>query len=312
MEINKESCFISVVIYIHNDAEIITKTLKTISQTLSTYFQNIELICVDDASTDNSIDQIQQSAHNIPVASVSLIQMGHYHGVEKSMSAGVDKAIGDFVFEIDNATVDYNPLLLINIYKKALEGYDIVSASPNKAPTHSKLFYKLLSSAGSNNYSLITETIRILTRRAINRIGGTNKNIFYRKIAYATSGLKTENITYPPNNSKRKKSNRKSRLARRHLAIDTIIIFTNLAFKISITLSIIMAAFMFTAGIYTIIAYFAGENIMEGWAPIMGLISAGFTGVFLILTALIKYFDIMIKQTFYQRNYLISSIDELK
>lgn len=308
----KDSCFISAVIYVHDDENIIADTLKAVSQTLSAHFTNIELICVDDASTDKSAAQIRNTCADLPTGSVSLVQMGYYHGVEKAMSAGVDKAVGDFVFEIDSAVMDYEPTLLIDIYKKSLEGYDIVSACPNKAPTRSKLFYKLLGSAGDNKYTLATETIRILTRRAINRIGGENKNIFYRKIVYSASGLNTACIIYSQNETKRKKTNRKTRRARMNLAIDALIIFTKLAYRTSITLSIIMAVFMFTAGIYTVIAYFSGASIMEGWAPLMGLISAGFTGVFLILTALIKYFDILIKQTFYQRNYLVSSVDELR
>jgi len=309
---NKDSCFVSAVIYIHDDEHIIADTLRSISYTLSKQFENIELICVDDASTDKSVEIIRSISAELPVGSISLIQMGNYHGLEKSMSAGVDKAVGDFVYEIDSATRDYKPELLLEIYQRSLQGYDIVSASPQKAPTNSKFFYKLLSTAGNENYTLSTETLRILTRRAINRIDGTNKNIFYRKIVYTTSGLSTDSIIYEQDQIKRKKHSRKVRHARMNLAIDTLIVFTNLAYRISITLSIIMAIFMFTAGIYTVIAYFSGAQIMEGWAPIMGLISAGFTGVFLILTALIKYFDILVKQTFYQKNYLISTIDELK
>jgi len=247
--------FISAVVYVHDDERIIGGTLITISQTLSAHFSNIELICVDDASTDKSVEKIRNVIKDLHIGSVSLIQMGYYHGVEKSMSAGVDKAVGDFIFEIDSAYIDYSPELLIELYNKTLEGFDIVSAAPQKAPTHSKLFYKLLGTTGNNKYALTTETVRILTRRALNRIGGINKNIFYRKIVYAASGLNTECISYDQNEhkqngTKRKKTSRKTRRARMNLAIDTLIIFTNLAYKISITLSIIMAAFMFAAGIY--------------------------------------------------------------
>jgi len=309
---NKDSCFVSAVIYVHNDESIIVETLISISQALSAQFTNIELICVDDASSDKTVELIRSVSTGLPIGSISLIQMGNYHGLEKSMSAGLDKAIGDFVFEIDSAVMDYNPALLIEIYQRSLKGYDIVSACPQKSPANSKLFYKLLNNAGNDNYTLSTETLRILTRRAINRIDGTNKNIFYRKIVYTTSGLSSDSIIYQQNGIKRKIHSRKSRQTRMNLAMDTLIVFTNLAYKVSIMLSIMMAIFMFAAGIYTIIAYLSGADIMEGWAPIMGLISAGFTGVFLILTAIIKYFDILIKQTFYQKNYLISEIDKLK
>lgn len=309
---NKDSCFVSAVIYVHDDESIIGESLKSITNELSAQFSNIELICVDDASSDKSVEIIRKISADLPVGSVSLIQMGNFHGLEKAMSAGVDKAVGDFVFEIDSATIDYNTELLIEIYQRALQGYDIVSACPQKSPTNSKLFYKLLNTTGDNRYTLTTETLRVLTRRAINRVDGTNKNIFYRKIVYTTSGLNTDSIVYQQENTSKKKLSRKSRRSRRNLAMDTLIVFTNLAYRVSITLSIIMAIFMFAAGVYTVVAYLSGADIMEGWAPIMGLISAGFTGVFLILTAIIKYFDILVKQTFYQKNYQISTIDELK
>ncbi len=46
------------------------------------------------------------------ITSISVINMSYFHGLELSMNAGMDMAIGDFVFEFDNTCLDLNRLLL--------------------------------------------------------------------------------------------------------------------------------------------------------------------------------------------------------
>ena len=51
------------------------------------------------------------------------------------MNAGVDLAIGDFVFEFDTVCMDYKTELLMQVYRRSLEGFDIVSASAMRKPS---------------------------------------------------------------------------------------------------------------------------------------------------------------------------------
>ena len=53
--------------------------------------------------------------------------MSYFHGLEVAMSAGIDLSIGDFVFEFDNTVLDFSESDVMNIYWKALTGYDIIS-----------------------------------------------------------------------------------------------------------------------------------------------------------------------------------------
>ena len=48
------------------------------------------------------------------------------------MDAGIDMSIGDFVFEFDNTTLDFDSEMIMTIYYRSLKGYDIVSASPDR------------------------------------------------------------------------------------------------------------------------------------------------------------------------------------
>ena len=106
--------------------------------------------------------------------------------------------------------------------------------------------------------------------------------------------------------------NRQLNSHRENLAIDSLILFTNVAYKISLILSVVMIMFTFLTGIYTVLVYFSQNRPVAGWTPIMGLISVGFFGVFLILTLIIKYLDLILRLVFKKQKYLISSIEKLR
>ncbi len=123
--------------------------------------------------------------------------MSLYQGREAAMNAGIDLSIGDFVYEFDNTLIDYDLKIITDIYEKSLEGYDIVNASPqNNTHKTSKLFYIIFNKFSNNQYKINTETFRIVSRRAINRINSINKNIPYRKAIYSNCGLKLYNVLY--------------------------------------------------------------------------------------------------------------------
>ena len=177
---NKEKNFISVVIYVHNNENEITPFLKNISNTLENNFNKYEIICVNDASEDKTLLKIKDFSKSKMSNDgiINIINMSYYQGIELSMNAGVDLAIGDFVYEFDYILQDYNEKIILNTYYKSLEGYDIVSTNSkaNKKVT-SSIFYKIFNRYSNTKYKIQTEEFRILSRRAINRIHTISKNI---------------------------------------------------------------------------------------------------------------------------------------
>ena len=127
-----EKNFISAVIYVHNSSERIEEFLGGVMQTLEQNFEHSEIICVNDCSDDDSVGIVKRIASKQKAVSVTVLNMSYFHGVEAAMNAGVDLAIGDFVFEFDAAMPDFDRQEIMNVYKKSLEGFDIVSASPDK------------------------------------------------------------------------------------------------------------------------------------------------------------------------------------
>ena len=187
------------VIYLKNDAARIEEFMKILTEYLSSRFTDYEIIFANDASTDESISVIKKLCSTNPdnMRAVSIVEMGHFQGQESAMNAGRDLAIGDFVYEFDDMLIDYGPELLSEVYQKAIEGYDIVSAGcENAVSLGSKTFYYFYNNLSTSEKSISSETFRILSRRAINKVKTIDQYIPYRKAIYMNCGLESASITY--------------------------------------------------------------------------------------------------------------------
>lgn len=307
MVTNKEKNFISAVVYLRNDEKQITNFLENLNERLNNTFDKYEIIIVNDSSTDKSVELIKEYSNNQSTTCISLINMSFYQGIEQAMVAGVDLSIGDFVYEFDSVKMDYKIELINEVYKKAMTGYDIVRViNTNKRKSISSIFYKIFNKYSNNQYDIESESFRLLSRRAINRIQSLNKTIPYRKALYANCGLKMESIYYEGEKSKSNGNFKKNS----DIAIDSLIIFTNAAYKFTMFLSILFMLFTIGVGIYTITIFISKEPV-AGYTSTMLLLSAAFFGIFLILSIIIRYLSVIIDLIFKKRNYIFESIEKM-
>jgi len=307
---NKENNFVSAVLYVHNAHGVIGTFINQLSVTLAENFKNYEIICVNDYSLDDSANEIRNATHTVHGGGVVfLMDMGFYHGLENSMNAGVEYASGDFVFEFDNLVLD-DADFIMDVYNRCLQGYDIVGASPKTGgKMSSRIFYSLFNRYSNIQYELKTESFRILSRRAINRIKQLNVALPYRKAVYANCGLKLDNLDYIPKKDDFITRNSKH-TDRSALAVDSFIIFTDIAGKISLTLSLIMMSFSAFVGIYTLVVFLSKKPV-AGWTTTMFMLSFGFFGMFGILSLIIKYLSIILKLIFKKAKYVTGNIEKL-
>lgn len=309
--VNKEKNFISAVVYVHNAENRIESFLNAIIMTLDENFEHSEIICVNDCSDDSSVQAIKRCSEKAVNTSVSLINMSFFHGLELAMDAGMDLAIGDFVYEFDNTYLDFDPEMIMKVYRHSLTGYDIVSASPDKKEKiSSRLFYKVFDRFSELSYKMTTESFRILSRRVINRISSMNKTIPYRKAIYAGSGLKTDNLKYEVKAVRQDKADPRENRYRASLAVDTLILFTELGYRFAFWMTSAMMLISVFMIFYTLIVYFIGHPI-EGWTTTVMFLSVAFLGLFGILTIIVKYLQIIVDMVFKRKHYNYESIEKL-
>ena len=308
---NKEKNFVSAVVYVHNAEERISKFLEMLVDVLDGNFEHSEIICVNDCSEDSSAAQVKKFGSGARSVSITVLNMSYFHGLEIAMNAGVDLAIGDFVFEFDTTVLDFDSAEIMKIYYRSLEGYDIVSAVPDKREKlMSTLFYKVFDRFTNLTYDMRTESFRILSRRVINRINSMSKAVPYRKALYANCGLKTDTVTYSVKNAPKIKRDKTEKKYRGRLAVDSLILFTDVGYFMSITMTVIMMLCSIFMVVYSLAVYLT-SNPVAGWTTTVLFLSVSLFGLFGVLTVIIKYLQILINLVFRRKQYSFESIEKI-
>lgn len=308
MNIKKEQNFISAVIYVKNNAATIAGMLDHVYEKMNALFENFEIICVNDASEDESRDIIREKADGFGCA-VTIVDMGYSQGMELSMAAGEDMAIGDFVYEFERTYVSWPDDMIERVYRKMQGGYDIISACPEKStPLSSRIFYHVFNRYSNVKAKIGTESFRLISRRAINRVASMNTARMYRKAVNANTGLKQTTIRFMPVGSRTGAG--VSKKERRALAVDSLILFTNIGYKVSLIMSVIMLIFAAVVGIYTVVIYITGHPV-AGWTPIMIFLAIGFFVLFAILTFVIKYLSLILNLNLRRAHYVVEDVEKL-
>lgn len=311
---NKEKNFVSIVVYLHKSKDQLPFFLETIERIMNENFEKYEFVFIDDDAQDGSVEVLKQYFQQKSYKHLAnIIHMSRYHGLEPSMNAGRDLAIGDFVFEFDDLNIDYTKELIMQVYRKSLEGFDIVSAVPDLTLNlSSRIFYNVFNWARLNQqYKLQRETFRVLSRRAINRVKDVTETIPYRKANYLNCGLPYTNIRYRSEQRENRRYDASEVQNRKNLAMDSLILFTDVISKVTIAASLLFLSFAVFVGVYTVWAYCGQRRPVEGWAPLMGALSVGFAGIFLIFTVIIKYLSLILNMIFKKRDYLIKNIEKI-
>ena len=310
---NREKNFVSCVVYLHNEGELIKDFMGTICRTMRDHFEKYEIVCVNDGCADNTVEALREFlAGEAWKPMVSLVNLSYYQGVESAMNAGRDLAVGDFLFEFDKCRLDFDPSLIMDVYYRALEGYDVVAAAPRFGISlTSRLFYLVYNWGGRYRVKIRQERFRVVSRRAVNRVNQMNAYIPYRKAMYMNCGLKTDTICYDNKGMAQNHRNREEWGNRSTLAMDTIIIFTDVLEKLSMAVSVVLFGALLIMFGYLIYSIFSETRPVEGWLSIMSLMSFGFFMMSVMLTLILKYLSVILNMSFRRQRYVIEGVEKL-
>lgn len=306
--LNKEKNFVSAVVYLYNDRDRVADFLRRLNGRLSENFFKYEIVCVNDCSTDGTAARVEKFCEENSVKSLTLIDTSFFQGVENRMTAGVDISIGDFVFEFDSCFADYDMSMIMDVYRKSLEGNDIVFAVPKGvSKTSSKLFYTLFNRFSNMRYKIKTQRFSLISRRGINRVKSMGARTVYRKAVYASCGLPVADFDYTPKTDGFDDTQRK---VKRDLALNSLILFTDIGYKISASLSFLMALVLAFRAVYTVVI-FLSRHPVAGWTTTMLVVSFGFFGIFLLFAFALKYLSLILSLVFSHRQYVIENIRKI-
>ena len=155
-----------------------------------------------------------------------------------------------------------------------------------------------------------TESFRVLSRRAINRISAMNVMIPYRKVVHVNCGLQTDNIKYSVYATEKYKVDKQEKAYRFELAVDSLILFTNIGYRFAKFMSGMMIIITLITLFYTVFAYIVSSPV-EGWTSTILFLSIVFLGVFVMFTVIVKYLQIILELVFKKKHYTFESIEKI-
>jgi polyisoprenyl-phosphate glycosyltransferase len=306
----KEKAFVSVIVYIYNNSDNICHLLSSLDTYLNSFFEDFEIICVNDASTDESLTEVKRCCSALN-RDITMVNLAWKHGCDRGIISGIDLSIGDFIVEIEAGKIDYDFSLISTLYIEASTGFDIVSAERTEIPGFSdRLFYVIFNRLSYLPFELNQEMIRIISRRTANSLLSMNERVVSRDILYGFTGFPRKSITYIPV-SDRKVKNRPFR-EKLSIAIETIISYSNIGPNLSIIIAAVFLIFSFLLGIYALIVYFTWKEVVPGWTSTALFLSIGFTGIFLVLGIQGRYISSLLLDIKQRPRYIVRSIDRYK
>jgi len=115
---------ISLVVPVFNEEELIFELFKRTTEAMQKITDNFEIICVDDGSTDSSLEKMIECHQKDPRFKV-LVLSGNF-GHQPAYTAGLEYATGEYVAMMDGDLQD-PPELIEEMYKKIkAESFEVI------------------------------------------------------------------------------------------------------------------------------------------------------------------------------------------
>lgn len=299
---SKEWNFISAVVYVKDDNKKTVAFFDTLHTVLDAHFMQYEIVVVNASREDYTLPELRKWATGI-AKPLTIINMSLKQSHEQCMNAGLDIAIGDYVYEFDGTDMPYPETIIWDAYQSAMNGNDIVTVCPKTVKGWSRIFYRVFNTNSNAAYDLRTDIFRLVSRRAINRAHAMGDNLPYRKAAYASCGLKMSVLEFDGTVAGKKTE-------RFELAMDSLTLYTNFGYKFSLGLTACMFVAALAELAYTITVWLMG-NPISGWTTTMSVLTLGLAGLFAILAITLKYLALILKLIFQKQKYLIESTERL-
>lgn len=292
---------LTVIAPMFNEEAVIKNYIEHTIAVLDLHFINYELVLIDDGSTDRTVQ------HCLPFIKdnkkIRLISFSRNYGHEIASTAGLDHAQGDYVVLMDT-DLQHPPEMIPALVKKAMEGYDVVCAARDNREAEpwfkkitAKLFYRISQKMTGFDLEADTGNFRLLSRKVVESLKKMKENNRHLVMMFAYVGFKTATITYhcPPRFAGQSKYSLRKLI---HLSLDSIIGFSGRPLRTMSVLSVFISVLMlFYAGFILIQKLFSHQQLADGVASVIFLISGLFSILFLFLAVISEYISRILIET---------------
>ncbi len=303
----------SIIVPVYNAQDTLIELVNKIKSNVSNFSKKMEIILVDDYSSDDSWKIIRDlSKKNSEIIGIKLTKNC---GLDTAVTAGIVKSKGDYIAIIFCDLQDPVEKLPEMFYELKKNSVDIVCAYfTNKHPESfisrlfSKVYWKLFSFFINSHYPEEEGLYRIITRRAADFYLNHSNTFKHIKILNET-GLKKIHFKMKQNLRTKGKSGftLKKKL---EFAIDYITTYSFKPLLYSSFVGLLISIFSFILTLIVIILKLVSIIEVPGWTSLFVIISLFFSLLFFNLAIIAIYLSKNIEESKKSPTYFIDEIIE--
>lgn len=274
---DNKNIYISVVSPVYRAENIVSELVKQVREAVQTITDDFEIILVNDASPDASWRKIEEEC--AADKRVKGINLSRNFGQHYAITAGLNYAKGEWVVVMDCDLQD-RPDEIPNLYRKAMEGWDIVYA---RRTERKDKFFKRMS---SKFFNFIFTYLSGIKQNEVANFGIYKQNViaeFNKMHEYARSfggllrylGFKSTLINVRHAARHEGKSSYSFRKLVR-LTLDVILAYSNKPLKLTVKMGFLISIISFILATYNVIAKLVGIIQVPGYT--MTIFSIWFVG----------------------------------
>lgn len=237
---------------------------------------DIEIIYVDDGSTDNTVREVKKLRESDE--RVKLISFSRNFGKESAIYAGFKKAKGDYAVMLD-ADLQDPPSLLPEMFSYIEEGYDSVATrrvnrkgEPPIRSFFARRFYKLMNKFSNTDIVDGARDYRLMTRQVVDAILSLGEYNRFSKGIFGWVGFKTKWVEFE--NVERAKGETKWSFWGLFLySLEGIIAFSTAPLAIASCLGVLFCLLAFVLIIFILVRSLFWTDPTSGWQSMVCIIS---------------------------------------
>ncbi|MCO4758654.1 MAG: glycosyltransferase family 2 protein [Oceanospirillaceae bacterium] len=266
---------ISIVAPFHNEEENVDEFFNRVLPIIRAESDSIEVVCVNDGSTDTTLTQLRRWREKEPV--IRVVNLSRNFGKENALTAGLDHATGDVIIPMDSDLQD-PPELIPQMIEKWREGYDVVYARRTVRNTDTLAkrmtavwYYRLFNSIADRPIPDNTGDFRLMDKKVLDEVKKLGESARFMKGLFSWVGFRCTAVEYerPPRHDGKESLNFRNLW---RLALDGITAFSTVPLKIWSYIGMGVAGIAFLYGLVIIFKTLILGIDVPGYASIMVIV----------------------------------------